>query len=99
MLLTRQEVVVGNWYKMPDGEKFEIVAADTERGLLEIQYFDGTVEELDLDSCLLGGIKAIAAPEDWSGSMDMEREDYGVEFTDTSSGSSWDDPLDVLDTF
>lgn len=97
MLLTRQEIQIGNWYRMPDGDVFEVVALEADRGLLEIQYFDGTVEELGIDNCLLGGIKASAPPEDYTGSLDIEREDYGVEFADTTAGSSWDDPLDALD--
>jgi hypothetical protein len=38
----------GDWYRDGDGPMFEIVMVDEDEWFLEVQYFDGTVEELDL---------------------------------------------------
>ncbi|MGH8327740.1 MAG: DUF6763 family protein [Steroidobacteraceae bacterium] len=40
--------IVGHWYRM-EGGLFEVVAIDDDDATVEIQYFDGTVEEMDLE--------------------------------------------------
>ena len=40
---------IGNWYRILGGDSFEIVAFDEDDGTIELQYFDGTVEEMDLE--------------------------------------------------
>jgi hypothetical protein len=70
---------VGEWYRQSGGSLFEVVAKDEDDGTIEIQYFDGTVEEMDFEDWESqwdeGGIEAAEAPEDWSGSVDVEPED------------------------
>ena len=70
---------VGEWYRQSGGSLFEVVAKDEDDGTIEIQYFDGTVEEMDFEDWEAqwdeGGIEAAEAPEDWSGSVDVEPED------------------------
>ena len=68
--------VIGNWYRPPGGETFEVVAIDADDRTIEIQYFDGAVEELDLEDWLEEQIAVTEAPEDWTGSVDVEPEDY-----------------------
>ena len=60
--------VIGEWYRHPGGESFEVVAIDPDDRTIEIQYFDGTVEELDVDQWRGEPIEAAEAPEDWTGS-------------------------------
>jgi len=38
------------WYKTASGDIFEVVAMDPHEDSIEIQYLDGSVEELDLDA-------------------------------------------------
>ncbi len=79
---------VGQWYRGITNELFEVVALDEEDETIEIQYFDGTVAEMDFDSwndqLLDRMIDAADAPEDWSGAVDVEIEDLNREFEDTS---------------
>jgi len=70
---------IGSWYKDAAGGIFEIVAIDNDDGTVGIQHFDGSVEELDLDTWWETPMVMVEPPEDWSGSLDMEREDYGVD--------------------
>jgi len=69
---------VGEWYRVHGGELLEIVALDEDDGTVEIQYFDGTVEEFDLGDWESqrknGDIEHAQAPEDWSGSVDIDEE-------------------------
>jgi hypothetical protein len=89
-------VVVGQWYRAGEEPPFEVVAVDVDQETIEIQHFDGTVEEVDFDSWTEIAAQPSAPPEDWSGAMDLEREDYGIEpeslRTDTRSN-----PLDQID--
>jgi hypothetical protein len=62
-------------------------------GTVEIQHFDGDIEELELDNWYLMAITPCEAPENWSGALDIgELDDYGTEITDTSA-DEWEAPL------
>lgn len=86
---------VGEWYINTGSDRFEVVAIDDDEGTIEIQYYDGTIEELELDAWNEMEITASEAPEDWAGSYDIEREDYGVDL-ETSARTSRN-PLEDLD--
>lgn len=88
--------VIGNWYQTAEGETFEVVAVDDRDASIEIQYFDGAIEEIDLDNWQEMLIREAEPPEDWSGSMDIEREDYGVDLEEHLI-EDWNSPLDLLD--
>jgi hypothetical protein len=70
---------IGNWYRIQGSESFEVVAFDEDDGTIELQYFDGTVEEMDLEDWNAekenGALEEIEAPEDWSGSVDVDPEE------------------------
>jgi hypothetical protein len=91
-----REVSVGEWYQS-GGEPFEIVGVDAKAEIVLVQYFDGTLEEYDFDSWVELNARPCAPPEDYSGAMDMEREDFNTDNDESGSGR-WDNPLDLLDT-
>ena len=86
---------VGNWFEAINGDKFEIVATEENDSILEIQYFDGSVEEIEIDTWKEMEVRPTEAPEDWSGSLDIEREDYGVDLELTAPN----DDINPLDRF
>ena len=88
--------IIGEWYKDFNGGLFEVVAIDEEDGTVEIQHFDGTIEEVDIDVWDEVAMTQVEPPEDWSGSMDMAREDFGPEFEDFLY-EDWQNPLDMMD--
>ena len=88
--------VIGNWYQAQNGEIFEVVAVDEADSTIEIQYFDGAIEEIDLENWLELQIREAQPPEDWSGSYDIERADYGVDLEDGVI-EDWNNPLDAVD--
>ena len=73
------EPTVGSWYQdLEDGEIFQVVSSDEDESVLEVQYFDGDVEEVSLDEWRGMDVEVTAAPEDWTGPFDhVEREDLG----------------------
>ena len=87
---------VGDWYRKPTGNVFEVVAIDESDSTVELQHYDGTVEEIDIDSWEEMSFEPSQPPEDWTGSFDMAKEDYGVDYND-SPVEAWANPLDYLD--
>jgi hypothetical protein len=87
---------VGAWYQTVGGDYLEVVAYDADEGSIEIQHFDGAVEEFDEDSWDELVLSSAEPPEDWSGSLDVSRDDYGVDL-DRPAGASRVNPLDALD--
>ena len=87
---------LGDWYKSITSDRFEIVALDDDASTMEIQYFDGSVEEIDFDTWKDMEIVPIEPPEDWSGSMDLQKEDYGVDLELTAPNDNIN-PLDKIE--
>jgi hypothetical protein len=77
---------------------FEVVAIDEEDATVEIQQFDGTIDELDIERWPQLLLTEVSAPEDWSGSVDMDPEDY-VGKKDDEIPTGFYNPLDFLDNF
>ncbi len=88
---------IGRWYRRLNGNLFEVVAVDEERSTVELQHFDGTIEGLEMDTWWDIDLEPAEAPEDWSGSVDIDVDD----FSDPERGFSqtWHDPLEFIDRF
>ena len=88
--------VIGKWFRRRNGVLFEVVAVDEEDSTIEIQFFDGTIDEVDLEAW--PGLLPIEvnAPEDWSGSVDMDPEDY-VGRSPSEMPPGFHDPLEFLE--
>jgi hypothetical protein len=79
--MNAQQPGIGDWYRLSGGELFEVIAVDEADATVEVQYFDGTLEEMELDDWLAqsasGAIAAAEPPEDYRGTLDAEDEDEG----------------------
>lgn len=65
--------IVGNWYQhLEKGLDFEVVALDEDNATVEIQYLDGTLDEIGLDDWYELDLEPAEPPEDWSGPVDDE---------------------------
>ena len=86
--------IVGNWYRHLDkGQMFKVVALDETAALIELQHFDGDIEEVDLTTWRAMDLEIAAEPEDWTGPMDVvERDDLGYSETGMS-GQDWRESL------
>jgi hypothetical protein len=87
---------IGNWFRGGNGKTFEVVAVDDKDRTIEIQHFDGTVEEIDAEGWQEMAAQPIDAPEDWSGSMDVDSDDLPE---DEEKHQNFDDPLDFVDSY
>lgn len=75
-MLKRIQPEVGNWYENVDAETlFEVVAIDEDGSTLAIQYFEGELEELDLETFWQLSLRTVDQPEDWAGPYEIDQED------------------------
>lgn len=77
--------IIDNWYfHMDKGQRFKVVATDENADTVELQHFDGDIEELSFNDWASMDIELSEEPEDWSGPLDVaEQDDLGTEVTDT----------------
>jgi len=88
---------IGRWYRRLNGNLFEVVAVDEDKSTVELQHFDGTIEGVELDAWRNIDLEPVQAPEDWSGSVDIDLED--LPDPDRVFNGSWHDPLEFIDTY
>lgn len=95
----RLKPVVGQWYNHLDkGDVFQVVALDEESGWIEIQEFDGDLDEIDFEEWRQMSIESAAPPEDWTGPVDeIEPDDLG--YSDVGYEESEERPLEAFTTF
>jgi len=87
--------IIGNWYRnRRNNERFEVVALDEQNQGVEIQYFDGQVEELEMDVWIQLLLETIDQPEDASGALDG-LEDEDLSYHDGNGQISSRDSLNV----
>ncbi len=73
--------IEGNWYYDTERRRdFTVVTVDEEEEVIEIQYQDGDLEELDFDEWAELDLELTEPPEDWRGPLDgVDAEDMGYE--------------------
>jgi hypothetical protein len=77
MVRTHEYPVIGMWYwDVEHTDQFEIVAEDKPNAFIEIQYFSGEIEEIDMNTWFEMRVVSIAAPHDWSGAYEIDRETF-----------------------
>lgn len=91
------DLAIGRWFEA-DGEPFEVIGIDAQAELVLVQHYDGTLEDYDFETWMALAARPCAPPEDYSGALDIERDDYG-ERDEIGPGRTthWDNPLDLLD--
>ena len=70
------EPVAGQWYEnIDENDSFRVLSVDEDSELIEIEYLDGEIEELDLDGWRELDLEKIDQPEGWSGGAEEEEEE------------------------
>jgi hypothetical protein len=73
--------VEGNWYHHFDkGQDFMVVDVNEREGTVDIQHFDGDIEELEMEEWEEMDLEEIEPPEDWTGPLNnLESDDLSYE--------------------
>ena len=88
------EPVTGQWYEdLEEQETFLVLSVDPDEELVEIQYENGDIEEIDLDSWHELDLDKTQKPEGWS--ADDAAPNEAVE--DDEDDEDWDEDEDDLD--
>ncbi len=67
------EPVKGQWYQnVEEDETFRVLSVDEDAELVEIEYLDGDIEEMDIDTWHEMDLEKIEEPEGWA-DKDEER--------------------------
>ena len=90
------EPVPGQWYEnVEEEESFRVLSVDEDSELLEIEYLDGDIEEIDLEAWHEMDLERIEEPAGWSESDDEdteeEDEDWDEEDEDDEDEDDWDE--------
>lgn len=91
------EPVAGQWYEnVEEDDSFRVLSVDEDAELVEIEYLDGDIEEIDLDAWHEMDLERIEEPEGWA-SEDDEEEGEDEEDEDEDEDDDWDDEDDEDD--
>jgi hypothetical protein len=87
------EPVVGQWYEnIDENESFRVLSVDEDAELIELEYLDGDIEEIDVDTWAEFDLEKIEQPEVWSGEpIGAEEEEEEDEEEDEED---WDEDED-----
>jgi hypothetical protein len=87
--------VVGNWYRRLDrSQEFQVVAYDADADTVDVEYFDGTIDEWPIAHWHALEIEPCEPPQDWTGPYDdIERDDLGGDMSDMAP-EDWHEPFE-----
>jgi len=94
------EPVPGQWYEnLEEEESFRVLSVDEDSELVEIEYLDGDIEEIDLETWHEMDLDRIEEPEGWSESDDEDEAEEDEDFDededeDDDDDDDWDDDED-----
>ena len=84
------EPVKGQWYEnVDDEETFRVLSVDEDAELIEIEYLDGEIDELDIEEWHELDLELIEEPEGWSEDDDEDEDEDEDEELDEDD--DWDD--------
>jgi CRISPR/Cas system-associated protein Cas7 (RAMP superfamily) len=92
------EPVPGQWYEnLEDEESFRVLTVDEDSELVEIEYLDGEVEEIDLETWHEMDLEQIDEPEGWAESQEDEDEEEEEDEDEDEEDDDWDEDEDDED--
>jgi len=85
------EPVVGQWYEnLEEEESFRVLSVDEDSELVEIEYLDGDIEEIDLEAWHEMDLEHTQEPEGWAESQEEDDD----EEEDEDEDEDWDEDED-----
>ena len=87
--------VPGKWFENKEEEEtFRVLSVDEDDELVEIEYLDGEIEELDLDTWHELDLEPTEEPEGWSDDADEDDEEEEDDDFDEDEDEDDDDDDD-----
>lgn len=86
--------VQGKWYEdLEENEIFKVLSVDPDQELVEVQYENGDIEEIDLDTWHELDLELSQEPEGWASDTEAEEEEEEEE----EEEDDWDEDDDDWD--
>lgn len=86
------EPAKGQWYQnVEEDETFRVLSVDEDAELVEIEYLDGDIEEMDIDTWHEMDLEKIEEPEGWADKDEEEDEDEDEDLDEDEDDDDWDD--------
>jgi hypothetical protein len=86
------EPAKGQWYQnVEEDETFRVLSVDEDAELVEIEYLDGDIEEMDIDTWHEMDLEKIEEPEGWADKDDEDEDEDEDEDLDEDEDDDWDD--------
>lgn len=93
--------VQGKWYEdLEENEVFKVLSVDPDQELVEVQYENGDIEEIDLDTWHELDLELSQEPEGWANDDEEEEEDEEEDEDEDDwdeDDDDWDDDEDEDD--
>lgn len=90
--------VQGKWYEdLEENEVFKVLSVDPDQELVEVQYENGDIEEIDLDTWHELDLEQAEEPEGWANDAEEEEEEDEEEEDEDDwdeDDDDWDDDED-----
>jgi hypothetical protein len=95
--------VQGQWYEdLEENEIFRVLSVDPDEEIIEVQYENGDIEEIDLDTWHELDLERAQEPEGWASDDDDDEEEEEEDededdWDEDEDDDDWDDDDDDLD--
>jgi hypothetical protein len=92
------EPVPGQWYEnLEEEEPFRVLSMDEDSELIEIEYLDGDIEEIDLETWHELDLEQTEEPEGWAESQEEDEDEDDDDDWDDDEDDDDEDDEDELD--
>ena len=104
------EPIPGQWYEnLEEEESFRVLTVDEDSELVEIEYLDGDIEEMDIEAWHEMDLDLTEQPEGWSESDDEDEDEDDEDWDedeededddeDDEDDEDWDDDEDEREDY
>ncbi|MCW5573112.1 MAG: hypothetical protein KIT37_08785 [Steroidobacteraceae bacterium] len=89
------EPTPGQWYEnVEEEETFRVLTVDEDSELIELEYLDGEIEEIDVETWHEMDLEKVSEPEGWADRDDDDDDDEDDDDDDEDDDDDWDDDDD-----
>lgn len=90
--------VQGQWYEdLEENEVFKVLSVDPDEEIIEVQYENGDIEEIDLDTWHELDLERVDEPEGWASEDEDEDDEEDDEEEEDLDEDDWDEDEDEWD--
>jgi hypothetical protein len=87
--------IKGQWFEdLEENEVFRVLSVDPDEEIVEVQYENGDIEEMDLDTWHELDLERAQEPEGWASDEEDDKEVKKAEEEDDDDEDDWDEDED-----